>query len=101
MEHEIWFTAILNKVLGGVVASLLGKMGYPTDPAHAIPNYIAMELLAIFVLITMALVLRSVLSVEQPGTFQQTMEVAVEFVQGFSKEIIGHGWDARHFYSIL
>ena len=91
MEHEIWFTAVLNKVLGGIVASLLGMMGYPTDPAHAIPNYIAMELIAIFVLITMALVLRSVLSVEHPGKFQQIMEVAVGFVQGFSKEIIGHG----------
>lgn len=93
MEHEIWFTGILNKVLGGAVASLLGALGVHADPAHAIPNYIAMELLAIIVLVTMALALRRVLSVEQPGKLQQSMEVAVEFVRGMGQEIIGHGSD--------
>jgi F-type H+-transporting ATPase subunit a len=91
MEHEIWFTAILNKILGTPVAALLGIMGIQADPAHAIPNYIAMELLAILGLITLALVVRSKLSVEQPGALQQTIEVAVEFMQDMAKEIIGHG----------
>ena len=91
MEHEIWFTAILNKVLGGLVASLLGVLGIHADPAHAIPNYIAMEVLAILVIVSFAFVLRRSLSVEQPGKVQLTMEVAVEFVQGMGKEIIGHG----------
>ena len=93
MEHEIWFTVILNKVLGGTVVALLGTMGIHADPAHAIPNYIAMELLAILAIITLALVVRSKLSVEQPGTLQQAMEVAVEFMQNMAKEIIGHGSD--------
>jgi len=93
MEHEIWFTAILNKILGTPVAALLGMFGIQADPAHAIPNYIAMELLAILGLITLALVVRSKLSVEEPGALQQTMEVAVEFMQGMAKEIIGHGSD--------
>jgi F-type H+-transporting ATPase subunit a len=91
MEPELWLTGILNKALGGAVASLLGMMGFRVDPAHAIPNYIAMELLAILVLVTTALVLRRSLSVEQPGKLQHIMEVAVEFVQGLCKEIIGHG----------
>lgn len=91
MEHEIWVTAILNKVLGGAVAALLEMMGVHTDSAHAIPNYIAMELLAILVLLTLAMVVRSKLSVEQPGTLQQAVEVAVEFTQNMAKEIIGHG----------
>ncbi len=91
MEREIWFTGILNKFLGGAVASLLRVLGIHADPADAIPNYIAMEVLAILVIVSVALVLRRRLSVEEPGKFQQIMEVALEFVQGMSREIIGHG----------
>ena len=92
MEHEIWFTAILNRILSGALTPLLAKVGVPpADAAHPIPNYIAMEVLAIVVLVAMALVLRASLSVEQPGKLQQVMEVAVEFVRGLAEEIIGHG----------
>ena len=46
MEHELWFTAILNKILGGPVAALLASLGHPAaDAAHPIPNYMAMEIL--------------------------------------------------------
>jgi F-type H+-transporting ATPase subunit a len=31
------------------------------------------------------------LSVENPGKFQQVMEVVVQFIQGLSEEVIGHG----------
>ena len=93
MEHQIWLTAFLNKVLGGAVAAFLVAMGFHVEPAHAIPDYIALELLVIFMLVAVALVLRARLSVEHPGTLQQLVEVAVQFVQGLAKEIIGHGSD--------
>lgn len=92
MEHELWFTAILNKLAAGVVTTLLVKVGFPpADPAHPIPNYIAMEVLVIVVILAGALVLRGRLSVENPGKFQHAMEVVVEFTQGLADEIIGHG----------
>jgi F-type H+-transporting ATPase subunit a len=92
MEHTLWFTAWLNKLLGSVVTPLLEKIGYhPADPAQPIPNYIAMEILVLLVIVIGTLVLRRRLSIEKPGKFQHLMEVAVEFVQGLAEEIIGHG----------
>jgi F-type H+-transporting ATPase subunit a len=92
MEHELWFTAILNKALGGSVTVLLSKLGLPpADPAHPIPNYIAMEVLVILVILVAAVVLRRRLSVEKPDVFQQAMEMVVEFTRNLNQEIIGHG----------
>jgi F-type H+-transporting ATPase subunit a len=92
MEHEIWFTAILNKLLAGVLTPGLTAMGVaPADPAHPIPNYIAMEILVLALILLGALLLRRELSVETPGRFQQLMETVVEFVHKLAEEIIGHG----------
>ena len=92
MEHQLWFTAILNKLLGGVVTPLLAKVGQaPSDPARPIPNYVAMEVLVILLMMVGVVLLRRRLSVENPGKFQQAMEVVVQFIQGMSEEIIGHG----------
>jgi len=92
MEHELWFTAILNKLLAGVVTPVLAKVGQaPSDPAHPIPNYIAMEVFVILLMIVGVVVLRRSLSVEDPGKFQQSIEVVVQFIQGMSEEIIGPG----------
>jgi len=92
MEHQLWFTTILNKLLGGVVTPLLGKVGQaPSDPAHPIPNYVAMEVFVILLMMVGVVILRRSLSVENPGKFQHLMEVVVQFIQGMSEEIIGHG----------
>jgi F-type H+-transporting ATPase subunit a len=100
MEHELWLTALLNKILGTAVTGLLGKIGFPpADAAHPIPNYIAMELLVILLLVVAALWLRSRLSVENPGIFQQAMELVVQFTQNMADEIIGHG--SRRYVTLL
>jgi len=92
MERQLWFTAILNKLLGGVVTPLLAKVGQaPSDPAHPIPNYIAMEVFVILLMIVGVIILRMGLSVESPGKFQHLMEVVVQFIQGICEEIIGTG----------
>jgi F-type H+-transporting ATPase subunit a len=92
MEPQLWFTAILNKLLGGVVTPLLAKIGQaPSDPTRPIPNYIAMEVFVILIMMVGIVILRRSLSVENPGKFQHMMEVVVQFIQGMSEEIIGHG----------
>lgn len=91
MEHQLWFTAILNKILGGPVAALLARLGHPAaDAAHPIPNYLAMEILVALILVAGALILRGQLSVESPGKFQHLMESLVEFIRDMDEEIIGH-----------
>ncbi len=100
MEHEIWFTAILNGLLGGVITPLLMKVGLsPADPAHPIPNYVAMEVLVILLILIGAFVLRRRLSVDDPGKFQQAMEVVVEFIRSMTEEIIGH--EGRRYVAMI
>ena len=100
MEHELWFTALLNKFFAGVVTSVLIKIGVrPADAAHPIPNYIAMEILVIAVILVAAVLLRRRLSVENPSKFQHAMEVVVEFTQSLADEIIGHG--GRRYVALL
>lgn len=92
MEHELWFTALLNKLLGGLVSPMLARMGFPpSDPLHPIPNYMAMEILVILMILAGAALLRKRLSVGKPGVFQHCMELVVEFTQSMTDEIIGHG----------
>jgi F-type H+-transporting ATPase subunit a len=100
MEHELWFTAILNHLLGSVLTPVLAKLGVPpADPARPIPNYVAMEILVILAILVGASLLRRRLSVENPGKFQQVVEVVVEFVQGMADEVIGHG--GRRYVAML
>lgn len=108
MEHELWFTALLNKLFGSEVNALLvvisrvhGLEWLRPDPpnAHPIPNYVAMEVLVVLVMVVGALILRLHLSVENPGTFQHLAEVVVEFIQSTADEIIGHG--GRRYVAVL
>jgi len=109
MEHELWFTALLNKLFGGAVNALLAKIaavpGFewlrPADSgtAHPIPNYIAMEILVILVILMAAAILKSRLSVENPGKFQHLMEVVVEFTRNMTEEIIGH--EGRRYVTMI
>lgn len=100
MEHELWFTAILNKLLAPAVTPLLVKAGMPpAHPAHPIPDYAAMEVLVIAVMLVAAAFLRTRLSAENPGNFQQAMEVVVQFTQNLNEEIIGH--DGRRYVAMI
>lgn len=92
MEHHIWFTAILNKLLAWLVTPVLVALHVPpADAAHPIPDYLAMQVLVILTLVAVALFLRARLSVEHPGKLQHVAEVIVEFVDSTTEEIIGHG----------
>ncbi len=90
-EHELWFTALLNKLLGGPVASLLAALGIrPENPESPIPNYIAMEVLVALVIVALFLFLRTRLSMERPGGIQHVFEVFYGFIRGQAEEIVGH-----------
>jgi len=81
-------------VLLAKIAALPGlEWVRPADPAHPIRNYLAMEILVALVLVVLALVVRSRLSMEHPGKLQHVMEVLVEFMRSTADEVIGHGAD--------
>jgi F-type H+-transporting ATPase subunit a len=92
MEQQLWFTALLNQLLAKPVTSLLERMGiHPEFPTHPIPNYLAMEILVIIIIMVMLGMVAARLSVDRPGKLQQVMEIAVDGLASQVDEIIGHG----------
>jgi F-type H+-transporting ATPase subunit a len=97
MSHELWFTALLNKLLAVPVSALLVEISRlnglawvrPADPAHPISNYLAMEVMIILLIIAVALIMRRRLSVVNPGKLQHVMEVMVQFTQSLTEDVIG------------
>src|SRR5581483_3508966 len=89
--EELPLTAFLNKYFAGVALALLNALHItPEHHKHPITNTVAMELL-VFVLLTLFfLLVRSRLSVENPGGLQHVVEGLHGFIQGQSDEIIGH-----------
>ena len=99
MEHELWFTAILNKLFAHPVSAVLVMISgvphmafvRPADPLHPIPNYVAGEVLVFLVIVIGAVILRSRLSVTNPGKLQLAMEAYLQFTHNLVDEVIGHG----------
>lgn len=93
MSDSLAITRLLNELFGGAVASLLHTLGIPADPATAIPNYFALELLVVAGLIAFFVIVRLTLSVEKPNPAQQMAEIVHEAIGNQAEQIIGHGYE--------
>lgn len=92
MPEQLLFTRILNHAFAGSVDALLHALGLvPKYPDAPITNAIAMEVLLLGVLILFFVLVRTSLSVENPGGLQHTFEGLQGFIEGESHSIIGHG----------
>jgi len=92
MEHQLWFTALLNGILGGPVTALLNAVGHPpADPAHPIANPFAMQVLAAILIMAILGVVRAGVSMDKPGKLQQFFELLIDGIDGMLEEIVGHG----------
>jgi F-type H+-transporting ATPase subunit a len=75
LEHELWIVQAVNAVLGPVATALLRALGWPVaDPSHVIPNYLGILIVIVLALTVFSLIIRSRLSVENPGRFQILLE---------------------------
>jgi len=91
MPEQLWFTAILNHLFAMPVTAFLRALHIePNYPAQPITNSLAMELLVIGFLLLLFILVRSRLSVDNPGGLQHVFESIEGFIQGQSNEIIGH-----------
>ncbi len=89
--EQLPFTAILNKLFGGVALALLNALGiHSSHPEAPITNFVAMEILVALLLLAFFVLVRSRLSVESPGGIQHIIEGVTGFIQDQSNEIIGH-----------
>ena len=91
MPEQLWFTGILNHLFAGPVTGLLQALHiHPEYPQAPITNAFAMQLLVFLFLVTVFALVRTRLSVDNPGGLQHVFEGAHGFVEGQSQEIIGH-----------
>jgi F-type H+-transporting ATPase subunit a len=91
MEHELkHLTHWLNHVLGPLALQFLHSLGIqPTDYNHPIPEYVVMSLVVLVLGTILAIFLRTQLSVESPGMFQQAAEGLLTNSMGFGiKDLI-------------
>jgi F-type H+-transporting ATPase subunit a len=89
--EQLPFAALLNKYFGGVALAILRALHItPDHPNAPITNFVAMEILVFAFLLVSFLLVRSRLSVESPGGLQHVMEGLHGFIEGQSREIIGH-----------
>jgi F-type H+-transporting ATPase subunit a len=94
MPEQLWFTEVLNRLLGAPVTALLHALGfhvaYPTAP---ITNAVAMEILVVLLLLLFFLIVRSRFSVESPGALQHIVEAGESFVGEQAEGVMGHGYE--------
>jgi len=90
MPDTLFVTHIMNYLFGGFAAWALHLVGISANPATAINDTFALELLVAFGLIAFFIVVRLSLSVEKPGPVQQVAEMVHEFTGGQGDQIIGH-----------
>jgi F-type H+-transporting ATPase subunit a len=91
--HQLLVTEILNRIFASPVTALLHALGiHVAHPEAPIPNHVAMQILLLIFMVVLFMVIRSQLSVENPGGLQHIMEGAYGFVGNLGHEIIGHGY---------
>lgn len=99
MEHPIWVTIIVNRLLGKPTLALLAALHIqPSNPEYPIPNHVSMEILVFLLSVIFFLWLRARISVDRPGGTQQCMEMLLTNsmdvgVNDLLKESVGHGWE--------
>ncbi|MBV9573259.1 MAG: F0F1 ATP synthase subunit A [Acidobacteriales bacterium] len=89
MNH-LFFTELLNRAFAGPVTAILEIIGIvPHNPKAPIPDHVAMQLLVVLLLTAFFAIVRSRLSVDNPGALQHGMEWAENFVGNLAHETIG------------
>jgi F-type H+-transporting ATPase subunit a len=91
MPEQLWFTRILNHAFAGPVDALLRALHITPDfPQAPISNAVSMEVLVFSLLLVVFVLVRSGLSVETPGGLQHMFEGINGFIEGQSRDVIGH-----------
>ncbi len=90
LHHELLIVQIVNWLLGPLVASALGPLGFEFAPGEqVIPDYLVVAGLIVLAVTIGCLVIRGRLSVENPGQAQIVLEDGIGAVQGLLEEWIG------------
>ena len=89
LEHPLWIVDAVNALLGPLVIAAGEAVGYHFSGHHPIPNYMVMILLIVAGVTVLGLVMRTRLSVENPGKLQIILEDGIRALQGLLTDWIG------------
>ena len=94
MHEQLWVTALLNKYFAGLVNTIFGVFHFHSShPQAPITNYVAMQLVVFVFLVLVFILVRSRLSVENPGNLQHVFESINSMIDQQGQEVIGHGYE--------
>jgi F-type H+-transporting ATPase subunit a len=89
LHHQLWVTEAVNAVFGPIAAAILRAFGRPVPEGAVIPDYLAMLIVLTLALTIFSLIVRSRLSVEQPGRLQIVVEDYVNLFHGLLDDFVG------------
>jgi F-type H+-transporting ATPase subunit a len=89
LEHPLLIVEWVNALLGPLVRAVAGALGFHLAAHEVIPPFLVMVMLIVAGLTILSLIVRSRLSVEQPGTLQIIVEDGVGAIVGLLEEWIG------------
>lgn len=90
-HEELWLTAIFNHYLAGVANAILGLFGlHAHDPARPWTNFMVMQIVVALIIVLVFALLRSRLSMDQPGKTQHIFESIYNFLHSQTDEVVGH-----------
>ena len=89
LEHPLVIVEWVNALLGPLVRAIAGRLGFHPSGHEVIPPFLVMVMLIVFGLTILSLIVRSRLSVENPGTLQIIVEDGVGAIVGLLEEWIG------------
>jgi F-type H+-transporting ATPase subunit a len=90
LHHPLWIVQWVNALVGPLVTSALGPLGITFEAGKdVIPDFVVMALLILVGMTVLCLVIRSRLSVENPGKLQILLETLISGLNGMLDENIG------------
>ncbi|HWF10999.1 MAG TPA: F0F1 ATP synthase subunit A [Bryobacteraceae bacterium] len=91
ITHEAWLTKLFNAYLAGFANWFLALFHMQAaNPAEPWPDYMVMQIAVAVLLVILFLLLRSRLSMDKPGVFQQVFELIHNFVADEAHKSVGH-----------
>ena len=92
-ELDLWPTKLFNDFLAAPANAMRSAMGRPAgDPTHPWPNWLAMEILVVLIIMVLFAYLKSRLSADRPGKLQLTFEAIYQFIAGQAHDAVEHGY---------
>lgn len=90
LHHDLWITHAVNAVFGPIAAAILRALGREVPAgAQVIPDYIAMLIVIALALTAFSLLVRSRLSVENPGSLQVALEDFITAFRSLLSDFVG------------